>query len=213
MMTPYKKADEALVILSSDIKKEFNRHKLRNFLPLDEVNIIRLKKNTESLYKRLDEQNRDFYLKIAQDAYAAACEEIGASKGSGLTAAFIESMLDSVDEVTQYIYTNEVERKRDRFFENLLVLSVSGYSESDLMQTYRKAVRLWLQQTEQYEINVVDRARRQAFDDNDIDEVIWNTQQDGKVCAECEERDGVVYDADDIPARHYRCRCYLTAVD
>ena len=208
--SPYEKADKKLVPILARIKREFNRHRLRNFTGHDELNILRIKKDTVNLYRRLDRLNRKFLLEIAQEVYNDIFEELGKKPSRVFDAAWLDEILETTNEVTDYIYTNEVKRKRDRFFESLLVLTYAEYSDVDVLVLYKRARDLWIKQTEQYEINVVDYASRDAYRDLGYRSLRWNTQRDKKVCAECEGRDGVVYPIDGIPDSHYLCRCYLT---
>jgi hypothetical protein len=208
--SPYEKADKKLVPILARIKREFNRHRLRNFTGHDELNILRIKKDTVNLYRRLDRLNRKFLLEIAREVYNDIFEELGKKPDRLFDMAWLNEILETTNEVTDYIYTNEVKRKRDRFFESLLVLTYAEYSDVDVLTLYKRARDLWSRQTEQYEINVVDYASRDAYRDLGYRSLRWNTQRDRKVCAECEERDGVVYPIDDRPDSHYLCRCYLT---
>lgn len=208
--SPYEKADKKLVPILARIKREFNRHRLRNFTGHDELNILRIKKDTVNLYRRLDRLNRKFLLEIAREVYNDIFEELGKKPDRLFDMAWLNEILETTNEVTDYIYTNEVKRKRDRFFESLLVLTYAEYSDVDVLTLYKRARDLWSRQTEQYEINVVDYASRDAYHDLGYRSLQWNTQRDRKVCAECEERDGVVYPIDRIPDSHYLCRCYLT---
>ena len=126
--------------------------------------------------------------------------------------AWLLAILEVSDPVTEYIYTEEVPRKRARFYETLLALIAMRRTTTETEKTYKRARDLWGRQTEQYEINVVDMARRKAFEDNGISQFMWNTQEDEKVCSVCRPRDGVIYAAGNIPTRHYLCRCWLTPV-
>ena len=53
-----------------------------------------------------------------------------------------------------------------------------------------------------------------ALKDAGVEEVEWVTQQDEKVCAECEPLDGQIFKIDKVPMlpRHYGCRCYIIPV-
>lgn len=212
MMNPYESADRQLQKILKWQKSQFNRHRLRNFLSFDEVNVLRLKRQSQALYKRLDKRNREFLLQIAVEAYETACEEISAALMDPPNEAWLLAILEVSDPVTEYIYTEEVPRKRARFYETLLALIAMRRTTTETEKTYKRARDLWGRQTEQYEINVVDMARRKAFEDNGISQFMWNTQEDEKVCSVCRPRDGVIYAAGNIPTRHYLCRCWLTPI-
>ena len=48
-----------------------------------------------------------------------------------------------------------------------------------------------------------------------VDEMEWRTSEDGRVCPECNARNGNIYPADsaDAPPLHPGCRCWLTPVE
>ena len=75
-----------------------------------------------------------------------------------------------------------------------------------------KALRLWTRQVGQYADNAVDQARVQAFRDAGIERVWWVTQHDDRVCETCDERDGQIYSIDDLPPKHWNCRCRIQIV-
>lgn len=204
--TPYKNADEQLKKILRTAKREFNKHRLKNFLPFDEINVLRLKKTSKSLYKKLDKMNREFYMRTAQEAYRAAGGQ------NELDEEWLLVFLENSDPVTEYIYTHEVDRKRDRFFESILALLAVEHTSLEIEKTYKKAIDLWCRQTEQYEINIVDYARVQAFKENGEGFVQWFTQEDEKVCAICAPRNGEIYPINAIPDRHYNCRCWVEAI-
>ena len=208
--SPYEKADKRLKKILAETKKEFNRHRLRNFTGQDELNVLHIKKDTVSLYRKLDNLNRKFYLEIAQEVYDDIYAEQGEEPDRMFEVAWLNEILDTTNEVTDFIYTNEVKRKRDRFFESLLVLTYGNYTDADVMTLYKRGFDVWARQTEQYEINVVDYSSRDAYSDLGYEQLRWNTQRDRRVCAECNERDGIIYPINAVPNSHWNCRCYLT---
>jgi SPP1 gp7 family putative phage head morphogenesis protein len=63
----------------------------------------------------------------------------------------------------------------------------------------------------EYEIlRNVDAIKKNIWKWNDVQKVVWCTVRDWRVCPECDERDGEVYDLDDCPVlpHHSFCRCY-----
>jgi SPP1 gp7 family putative phage head morphogenesis protein len=46
---------------------------------------------------------------------------------------------------------------------------------------------------------------------SDVEEMVWHTAEDGRVCPECAARRNLVFDADssDVPPLHPGCRCWL----
>lgn len=55
----------------------------------------------------------------------------------------------------------------------------------------------------QWEANKVWREQ------HNIDKVMWDATLDRKTCADCQERDGKIYDSNNTPHQHVMCRCEL----
>lgn len=206
MKTPYDDADRELVKIFQKIKSEFNKHRLR-IQTFDEINILSVKKETNKLFLKLKSVNKNYYLKIAQRAYSEVCDIYGYDDKDVISSEWLALYLSEVDKVTGYSYSNELKRKKERFFEGLTAIL---YKQEELLLFYKKSVNFWKRQTEQFEINVINRARTQAFTDNGIEKVVWNTNVDGKECKTCYDRNGQIFSINNIPSTHYYCRCYLT---
>lgn len=206
MKTPYDNADIELVKIFQKIKSEFNKHRLRIQM-FDEIDILLIKKETNKLFSKLKNINQSYYLKIAQNAYYEICDEYGYEKKEVIDFKWLALYLSEINDVTNYSYLNELKRKKERFFEGLIA---SLYNKEELLPFYKKSVNFWKQQTEQFEISVINRARIQAFTDNGIKKIVWNTNTDGKECETCHKRNGQIFSINNIPSTHYYCRCYLT---
>lgn len=62
-------------------------------------------------------------------------------------------------------------------------------------------------------IDTEDRAAITAYRDAGVEEVMWITQRDGRVCEECITLNGLIFPIDRVPDKpHYNCRCYLEPV-
>ena len=121
----------------------------------------------------------------------------------------ISGLLSTPSDVTHYTYDSELERKRDRAKEAILSVPTSAQKQIEI----DKHVKYILQQTAFYADLAEDGAAVQAFKACGVKRVRWHTQEDEKVCVDCEEKDGAIYPIDDIPTKpHPRCRCYLTPV-
>lgn len=169
-------------------------------LTFDELNVIN---RSKKLYEDLKNLNQSIYLEVARKAYKDAYPE----SDKELSPAWLLLLLQDYDEVTKYVYQNEVDRKRARFAESLL-------STKRKQQEFVTAFNLWWRQTAQYGIKVVDQATLKAFRDAGIKRIRWKTQQDGKVCKSCQERNNKIYPINKIPAKpHYNCRCWFEKVE
>lgn len=161
----------------------------------------------DALYKDLEQDN-----KIAFEAlYSARFEEL--TDWLNRTDVVdemveVEILLKEPNDVTHYVYDTEVLRKRDRAKEAVNAVPTKQQKQLEL----EKALRLWSQQTDEYCDIVSDAATIKAFERAGIKKVVWHTQRDEKVCAECHPRDEKVYQINHIPMKHWGCRCWVSPV-
>lgn len=113
------------------------------------------------------------------------------------------------DGVTRYIYEAEVPRKRDRLKEAVQAANTLGEKSAEL----KKALRFWSQMSQQYTDTVTDAAMIKGFEDAGVTRVRWHTQDDERVCHDCDLLDNKVFPINKIPAKpHWRCRCWLEPI-
>lgn len=168
-------------------------------MKFDELNVLGICK---TLYAALESDNFKTFLELAIKKYRST-EPHGNEEPDD---EWIMEYLEEYDPVTKYVYKNEVERKRDRLAE-----AVNASTEK--AKEFTRGLGYWVQMTAHYVDDVSDTATIKAFKDAGVTVVRWNSQEDGKVCKECRDRDGIEYPIDDIPPKpHWGCRCYLTAV-
>lgn len=149
----------------------------------------------------MEADNEKAFLNLAVLAYKSASPHGNNPPGK----KWLNEVLNSYDPVTLYIYLNEVERKRDRAAEGI-------NAAKNKSTEFKKALSYWHRQTAQYADIITDNARLKSFKDTGVKRVRWNTQEDEKVCGECEPLDGKVFDIDKAPPKkHWHCRCYYTA--
>lgn len=164
---------------------------------MDELNVI---KACKELYSALDDANRAEFLRLAKARY----KDITGKDGLGMKWLLV--LLLGYNPVTEYVYENEVQRKRERFAESLI-------SSPNKLIMIKRATTLWQRQTEQYLILVEDAAVLEAYKALGVKRVRWITQHDDKRCNECAERSGKIYDINNVPPKPHRyCRCYLEPV-
>lgn len=189
--------EQELKKLKKQSKALFLRYKAK--MGIDELNVINTSKE---LYKKLDEMNRETYLRVAKTAYK---EQTGEDKKK-INAKWVLAFLTAYDAITRYVYVNEIDRKQSRFIEAYLATRKKN------LET-QKAFRYWWQQTEQYAIEITDGAVLDAYADMGYTEVEWMTEEDDRVCEVCRSRDGKKYPIDNIPDKpHYNCRCWFKPV-
>lgn len=183
----------------------------------DELNTIRVKRLTSSLYDRLVKFNRKEFRSIVQEARAYALSLLDKDQRSKVGKTFdpdeiIEFYLANYNYITGYLYGPEVERKRLRTAEEMM--TAREYFDQDL---YRKSLKrsadLWYTQSGQYSIGLEDETCIRTWKEAGVPQVQWVTQKDGRVCEYCRKLNGKRFDIDKAPHKaHYNCRCYLIPV-
>jgi len=119
---------------------------------------------------------------------------------------FVEKYLNKDNRIVKYVFNNEYERKIARSIETLLMSD----GKSDIKKEIDKALRYWNLQAKQSGDNISMESYVEGLKAMGVTRVIWETQRDIKVCAECEEKDGKIFEIDKIIIPlHYNCRCNL----
>lgn len=172
-------------------------------LDFDELNVLEICKE---LYDDLSADNQKCFLELAQEQYMAVTPHGSKPPDIG----WLLDLLLMYDPVTLYVYQNEVERKRDRTAE---AINASTVKAAKVVE-FRRGLSYWAQMTAHYADDVSDKATLKAFEDAGVKKVRWNTLEDGHECETCRERGGNVYPIGKVPPKpHWRCRCWLAAVE
>jgi len=189
----------------SYLNKQFIRlfGNLKSTIPIDELNVLQ---SVKELYLKSYQLVQEMLYKLSVIAYDnAPLENFTVSKPPELEWVLL--FFDRYDPITKYVFSAEVERKSARCYESLIA-STTKPKEVDT------ALRYWSAMVNQYAIEITDEAVLKAYRDNGIKRVEWITIEDDKVCKICAERDGKIYDIDNIPPKpHIGCRCYLLPVE
>lgn len=202
---PYLLSDKAAKLLNRKAVRRFDAARQKCVIAgFDELNVI---KTVKALYRDLSVDNKKAFTDLAIMAYEdAADRELDDEEDKLMGLWLMSEVLDKPNPVTGYIYTNEVERKRDRATESI-------NASTKKRQEFQKALRYWSRQTVEYCDIVTDEATLKAFRDAGVNKVRWITERDDKVCEVCGPRDGKVYDIDKVPSKpHWGCRCWLVSV-
>lgn len=200
----YELSDKAISLLNKKAIKRFEKaRKDCAALDFDELNVIKVCK---SLYEELDADNRKAFLDLAIMVYKET-KPNGKIEKDDFWKDWLESeILSKPNDVTHYIYTNEVDRKRDRMVE-----SVNSTGQKKI--EFERGLRYWSMQTTAYCDIITDEVRLKAFKDAGVKYVRWITEKDDKVCDKCKPRDGKIYRIDRLPPKsHLNCRCYVVPV-
>lgn len=212
-MTIYNRLDKILPETKKALRREFNRLSLMGF---DELNVLNTKKVTKELFERLVSRNQKMYLESSVFAYHFAMKTAKENGFRGeerkIDDMWVYDYLQSYNPVTKYIYKQETDRKRMRLNEAILT-DREFESREDFQTDLRQSASYWWRQTTQYGIGVCDQAMLDAYRDSGVEKVMWRTMEDGRVCDDCDARDGVIYEIDKVPPKeHYGCRCILLPV-
>lgn len=196
----YEYADRAI--------KDMNRRNLRLFdklkiLKFDELNILRTVRGVYDDSARIAKKR---YKSIYCEAYLYACRELGLKReepDDDILNDWLLDMLEDYDALTHYRFGEETERKKARTAEALIATKVDA-------REVERALKLWTLQTAAYADRSVLDGRIKAFKDAGVKKVRWVTYGDDRVCQDCHDLEGKIFDIDDAPPRqHFRCRCYL----
>lgn len=226
-MDVYGKSDRLTADVLTQTARRFNtaRRKVNGLADFDRLNVL-----LRAVYQ-------EAYWDMQQ-----LMKEIGRSQYESLTDArkrrerfediFILVLFDESDPITGYILGNEVDRKRERLYEQIVSIkshktaeqkvgsqetdygdTIVPYQDAEIRKAFDRAYNLWSHMVQEYSVRAVDVARLMAYEDMGVKRVQWNAEIDDKVCDECLSRHGRKYLLHRVPAKpHWNCRCWLTAV-
>lgn len=206
----YRQTDKFIEKLKKKIRVEFNRLSVTSF---DELNVISTKQITSAMYDRLLEFNQREYERIAEDAKKYAETMLTADEKKKTRKLSISKLLTlallAYNPVTGYMYKSEADRKRMRLNEEML--TARQYLNREMFKrAVKKSANLWFTQSSQYGQDVADFIEIETLKEAGIKKLVWITEQDDRVCETCKERDGQIYDVDNLPGKtHYKCRCHF----
>ena len=206
-MNAYEPLDTALHAINRYNLNAFGRLRLA---PTDELHIIR---EVRTVYTGSITQVRKRLRKACEDEfwmYLLLCgwdEDKALRVASGeIPLSWIDERIEEIDPTVRYRFADESERKQLRLMESLTI-PAGRDAEID------RALRSWTRQIGWFGIYAMDAAAMQAMKKADVQRVMWNAEQDGRQCDECDDRNGKVFDIDKVPPKpHNGCRCWLTPV-
>lgn len=216
----YGPCDRAIQRMNRENLKDFSRMKAAKW---DQVNVIRIVTET---YRKAQKRARNEYVEVAAEAYvmmAGMCgipaREARKRVKDAVPAEWVDRMLDTPDPVTLYEFNTEAERKAQRLAETIAGVLEARRSGNPVPRKYTtveaeidRALRDWTRQTGQYAINVTDAAAVEAMEDAGVERIEWVTQEDERVCSECRALGGRTFELDEVPIKHYGCRCEMRPV-
>ena len=184
--------------MDKQLIRRFNQAKVQ--LSIDNINALEVVK---SLFEDIDRLIRKILLMIARELY----EETVKERRREIDADWIEWYLEEYDPTSKYIYVNEIDRKRARLVEAV----IASDNKPGEVQAALRSVSLM---GRIYAVRMTDEAVLQAYRDDGVELVEWESEDDSRVCAVCQERDGKIYTLDTLPRKpHINCRCWYRSVE
>jgi len=197
------------------------RRRVGALADFDEINRI-----TKALYTQAYTDLQWLIREIGREEYERLTEE--KKRRENFEDLFLLVLFDESDPITGYVLGNEVDRKRERLYEQVVSIKSHKtpeqeqgtygdtivYTQTDeVRKAFDKAYNLWGHMAQEYAIRSVDVARLMAFEDMGVRYVRWNAEIDDKVCDYCLSLHGRKFLLHRVPAKpHWNCRCWLTAV-
>lgn len=221
----YKKYSLFIVRTFNSLNREFQA------LAFDELNASKgyktVTQKVTAAYKKCYDELIDILILLALHYFEDSCENVISVKGDKIkyfvgkrdgfrkektfnAREFVESYVKKDNRIVKYIFNNEYDRKVARTIETILM----SENKADLKKELDKALRYWNRQAKQGGDNVSMESYVEGLKAMGISRVKWITQRDVKVCPECEERDGKIFEIDKIIIPlHYNCRCNIVPYD
>lgn len=206
----FRHADRSLMVILGRMSREFQN--IGTEIGFEELNVLETRKRVNAMYQRMDEFIRAEYAKVAKRAYRDACDEAGYDGDRFDEEAFVAGVLRAYDPVSDFVYTREWIRKRDRLFESIIA---TERGNQEMRRNLKRGLDVLANQVRQYADNITAKARVYAFRRAGIDVLVWVTEKDEKVCSICAPRDEQYYPIETLPEwpAHWHCRCTLFPVD
>lgn len=209
---PYKLADKVLAALNKRIVLLFSRKK-RSLL-FDGFDELAVYQGMTAMYEVLIRENDTYFRELCAGRYREMYlylrgEEPDRDDIDDLVDMYLAGLLTKPNDLTHYAYDAESLRKRDRAIE--AVNAADKRNDKDLQ--FDRAMRYWSQQTGFYIDIIADDMALKAMKDCGVEKVRWRILNDGRVCDDCHDLNGNVYDIDNVPPKpHLRCRCWLEPI-
>ena len=198
----YEYIDENVERLNKQTQTAFNNFRL-SLLKFDELNVMQVKTETESLFTKLKRQSEIFYtglLNHLADSTAFAEDNYD-----------LDDLLETYSGTLLYSFSTEMERKRERLFETMV--AIDDMSDPEILSQQKKNIRNWNTQVEEFGVDIERNIFLSELRDSGIRKAQWMTAEDERVCIDCSDLNGIVFDIDNVPRRpHIGCRCWLKGV-
>lgn len=198
----YEYIEENVERFKKQTQTAFNNFRLR-LLKFDELNVMQVKTETESLFTKLKRQSDRFYTGLLNHL----AESMGFEEGK----YDLDELLETYSGTLLHSFATEMERKRERLFETMV--AIDDISDPEILTQQKKNIRNWNTQFEEFGVDIERNIFLSELRDSGIRKVQWMTAEDERVCSDCSDLNGIVFDIDNVPRRpHIGCRCWLKGV-
>ena len=226
-MDVYGKSDRLTADVLTQTARRFNtaRRKVNGLADFDRLNVL-----LRAVYQEAYWDMQRLMKEIGRYQYESLTD--ARKRRERFEDIFILVLFDESDPITGYILGNEVDRKRERLYEQIVSIkshktaeqkvgsqetdygdTIVPSQDAEIRKAFDMAYNLWSHMVQEYSVRAVDIARLMAYEDIGVKRVQWNAEIDDKVCDECLSRHGRKYLLHRVPAKpHWNCRCWLTAV-
>lgn len=198
----YEYIDENVERLKKQTQTAFNNFRL-SLLKFDELNVMQVKSETESLFTKLKRQSDKFYTGLLN--------HLAESMGFEEDKYDLDELLETYSGALLYSFATEMERKRERLFETMV--AIDNMSDPEILDQQRKNIRNWNTQVEEFGVDIERNIFLSELKNSGINKVQWMTAEDERVCVNCFDLNGSIFEIDNVPRRpHIGCRCWLKGV-
>lgn len=198
----YEYIEKSIGSLKKKTQSTFNNSRL-NLLKFDEINLLQVKRESNSLYKKLKRQSETFFLELIH--------ELAMGMDFNENEYSLEHFLTVFSPVLLYSFETESDRKQARHFES--IAAIGDLRSPRILEEQKKETRYWMIQVEEIAVDIereifINEAKKRG-----VKKVKWITKLDEKACKDCADLDCKVFNIDNIPRRpHIGCRCWLKEV-
>lgn len=198
----YEYIDENISKLKKQTQRLFNNSRLR-LLSLEKINATNAKKESDRLFKNLKKKSDAFIIGLIY--FLSLHEGIQEDKYK------IEELLSMYSSTLLYSFYTEFERKKARYFE--AIIAIGDANDQRMIAKQKSDVRNWNIQVEEFAVDIERKILLDKIRSSGYDKVQWITHQDEKVCSDCADLNGKIFDVKNVPKRpHIGCRCILRPV-
>lgn len=184
----YEYIEENVERFKKQTQTAFNNFRLR-LLKFDELNVMQVKTETESLFTKVKRQSDRFYTGLLN--HLAESMEFEEDKYD------LDELLETYSGTLLYSFATEMERKRERFFETMV--AINDMSDPEIFTQQKKNIRNWNTQVEEFGVDIERNIFLSELRDSGIRKVQWMTAEDERVCSDCSDLNGIVFDIDNVP--------------